>query len=72
MVAPIFNEMILRTMRWQNTVIQRELLLLDVGSPHARQVTKVTFYIRGFSRFVTSTIARTVHVQVGSRQFRGS
>jgi hypothetical protein len=35
-------------------------------SPHARRVTKVTFYIRGFSRFVTSTIARTAHVQVGS------
>jgi hypothetical protein len=35
-------------------------------SPHARRVTKVTFYVRGFSRFVTSTTARTAHVQVGS------
>ena len=25
--------------------------------PHARRVTKVTLYIRGFSRFVTSTTA---------------
>jgi hypothetical protein len=35
-------------------------------SPHARRVTKAIFYIRGFSRFVTSPIARTAHVQVAS------
>ena len=54
MVAPIFSEIMLRA-------YERTRLSHSRWSPHAR---RVTFYIRGFSRFVTSTTAPTAASQL--------
>jgi hypothetical protein len=70
MVARIFNEMILPARRQQKHSYPTGNYFCWTWtarcSPHARRVTKAIFYIRSFSRFVSSTIARTAHVQVGS------